>query len=301
MVEPTQGQHVAATSAIDVLVSADALQSIRKVTLYLDNAPVAERTFDQQAQTSFEEVIPVAVSAEGVHVLKVSVEDWASGAQESAPVRFYLDTTPPLLTLDTTDLTLADTWGPGSNVLRFHGAVSDAGAVAAVQIKVGAAPWVDVTFDATSWRTAVSVIDADGTTLPVAVRAYDLAGRITEIAANSTVDLAPAVAQGVYVRPETTIISGPAVLSAQNRAIFEFDGAGGNMNAYEAALLAWQLRPKIVIPMHHVLWKDFNGGEQATLDPQLLADTYRRLGGTGQVKMLDAGEGIEFSGTAAGL
>ena len=79
------------------------------------------------------------------------------------------------------------------------------------------------------------------------------------------------------------------------------NGAGGNMNAYEAALLAWQLRPKIVIPMHHVLWKDFNGGEQATLDPQLLADTYRRLGGTGQVKMLDAGEGIEFSGTAAGL
>ena len=36
-------------------------------------------------------------------------------------------------------------------------------------------------------------------------------------------------------------------------------------------------------------------------NPQLLADTYRRLGGTGQVKLLDAGEGIEFSGTAAGL
>jgi L-ascorbate metabolism protein UlaG (beta-lactamase superfamily) len=79
------------------------------------------------------------------------------------------------------------------------------------------------------------------------------------------------------------------------------NGAGGNMNVYEAALLAWQLRPKIVIPMHHVLWKDFSGGEQATLDPRLLADTYRRLGGTGQVAMLDPGEGIEFSGSAAGL
>ena len=45
------------------------------------------------------------------------------------------------------------------------------------------------------------------------------------------------------------------------------NGAGGNMNAHEAALLAWHIRPRIVIPMHHVLWKDFTGGEQATLIP----------------------------------
>ena len=73
------------------------------------------------------------------------------------------------------------------------------------------------------------------------------------------------------------------------------NGAGGNMNAHEAALLAWHLRPRIVIPMHHVLWKDFSGGEQATLDPNLLADTYQRLGGAGQVRMLEVGEGIELS------
>jgi len=70
------------------------------------------------------------------------------------------------------------------------------------------------------------------------------------------------------------------------------NGAGGNMNAHEAALLAWQLGAKIVIPMHHLLWKDFSGGEQATLDPQLLVDTYTRLGGAGEVKVLGVGEGI---------
>lgn len=70
------------------------------------------------------------------------------------------------------------------------------------------------------------------------------------------------------------------------------NGAGGNMNAHEAALLAWQIKPKILIPMHHILWKDFTGGEQATLDPSLLADTYRRLGGTAQVRALAVGEGI---------
>jgi L-ascorbate metabolism protein UlaG (beta-lactamase superfamily) len=73
------------------------------------------------------------------------------------------------------------------------------------------------------------------------------------------------------------------------------NGAGGNMNAYEAALLAWHIRPKVVIPMHHILWKDFSGGEQATLDPNLFGGTYKRLGGTGQVRLLEVGEGIELS------
>lgn len=72
------------------------------------------------------------------------------------------------------------------------------------------------------------------------------------------------------------------------------NGAGGNMNAHEAALLAWHIRPKVLVPMHHILWQDFTGGEQATLDPQLLADTYRRLGGEAEVRLLAPGEGIEF-------
>ena len=77
------------------------------------------------------------------------------------------------------------------------------------------------------------------------------------------------------------------------------NGAGGNMNAHEAALLAWQLGARTVVPMHHLLWKDFTGGEQATLDPQLLADTYGRLGGAGTVRALDVGEGLVLEGYSA--
>jgi L-ascorbate 6-phosphate lactonase len=73
------------------------------------------------------------------------------------------------------------------------------------------------------------------------------------------------------------------------------NGAGGNMNVHEAALLAWHIRPKVVIPMHHILWKDFHPSEQETLDPSLFAGTYERLGGTGQVRLLEVGEGIELS------
>ena len=76
------------------------------------------------------------------------------------------------------------------------------------------------------------------------------------------------------------------------------NGTGGNMNAHEAALLAWQLRPRFLIPMHHILWRDFSGGEQATLDPALLAGTYRRLGGVGQVCILAVGESITLTPAA---
>ena len=74
------------------------------------------------------------------------------------------------------------------------------------------------------------------------------------------------------------------------------NGAGGNMNAHEAALLAWQLGAKVIMPMHHILWKDFTGGEQATLDPHVLADTYGRLGGAGEVKIIEVGEGLYLQG-----
>lgn len=78
------------------------------------------------------------------------------------------------------------------------------------------------------------------------------------------------------------------------------NGAGGNMNAHEAALLAWQINPPLIIPMHHILWRDFSGGEQATLDPALLAGTYRHLGGAGEVRPLAVGEGVEIVGRVGG-
>jgi L-ascorbate metabolism protein UlaG (beta-lactamase superfamily) len=64
-------------------------------------------------------------------------------------------------------------------------------------------------------------------------------------------------------------------------AILCINGVSGNMDAHEAALLAWQLKVKTLIPMHHHLW-DSNPLD-ATLDPKLMTDTYQRLGGKGRV------------------
>jgi len=68
------------------------------------------------------------------------------------------------------------------------------------------------------------------------------------------------------------------------------NGTTGNMNAHEAALLAWQQGARVAVPMHYGLWRDADYGEGATLDPQLFADTYRRLSSEGQVQVLTPAE-----------
>ena len=59
------------------------------------------------------------------------------------------------------------------------------------------------------------------------------------------------------------------------------NGTGGNMDAHEAALLAWRLGARLAVPMHHRLWAE--NPEGVTVDPRLFAGTYRALGGRGRV------------------
>lgn len=65
-------------------------------------------------------------------------------------------------------------------------------------------------------------------------------------------------------------------------ATFCINGITGNMNAPEAALLAWHLKAAAVMPHHHLLW-DRPPSAEETLDPGLFAETYTRLGGRGRV------------------
>jgi L-ascorbate 6-phosphate lactonase len=79
------------------------------------------------------------------------------------------------------------------------------------------------------------------------------------------------------------------------------NGSVGNMNAHEAALLAWHLNARAVIPHHHLIWDRPPEKIAAceTLDPQLFADTYRKLSGKAHVLLPTVGGG--FTLTAAGL
>lgn len=77
--------------------------------------------------------------------------------------------------------------------------------------------------------------------------------------------------------------------------IVPINGVGGNLSTHEAALLAWYVQPRVVIPMHYNMWRPEDFGPGATLDPLEFAATYAKLGGTGEVRILDVGEIAIFS------
>jgi L-ascorbate 6-phosphate lactonase len=81
---------------------------------------------------------------------------------------------------------------------------------------------------------------------------------------------------------------------APHVAMLCINGVGGNMDAHEAALLAWQLGSDKVIPIHHLLWADRSDSADETLDPALFVDTYKRLGGKGTAIIPEVGEEIDF-------
>jgi L-ascorbate 6-phosphate lactonase len=68
------------------------------------------------------------------------------------------------------------------------------------------------------------------------------------------------------------------------------NGVGGNMSAHEAALLVWQVAPRIAVPMHYGMWPEEQYGIGATLDPVTFRDTLARLGSETVVQVLEPGE-----------
>jgi hypothetical protein len=210
---------------IDVTIAVDALASIKQAVVTIDGVQVAVRNLPSGSSTLLQERLTLPITP-GAHVLQVTAIDWDGTKVVSPAVDFLADVSSPALTLATGSLGLDDTWGMSSQMLRFRGSVSDDGTIAAVQLRVGDGSWTDVIFDATSWRGAINVPAADGTTLSVAVRAVDLAGRTRQIAGDRAVDLTPT--GGTVTRPSTTIQDGPSGAAGSQDATFEFSGAAGS-------------------------------------------------------------------------
>ncbi len=77
------------------------------------------------------------------------------------------------------------------------------------------------------------------------------------------------------------------------------NGAGGNMNAHEAALLAWHLDVQALMPHHHHIWAKEKPAPGETLDPQLFAGTYAKLGGPAAVLIPTVGGGFTLGARGA--
>lgn len=70
-------------------------------------------------------------------------------------------------------------------------------------------------------------------------------------------------------------------------SLVPINGTTGNMNAHEAAMLAWLQGARVAVPFHYGLWRDADYGEGATLDPELFVATYHRLNPDGQTLLLE--------------
>ncbi|MGC2399488.1 MAG: MBL fold metallo-hydrolase [Acidobacteriaceae bacterium] len=77
-------------------------------------------------------------------------------------------------------------------------------------------------------------------------------------------------------------------------ALLCINGITGNMDAHEAALMAWHLGAGLVVPIHHYLWAVTTGTAEETLNPELFVSTYARLGGTGKAIVPVIGEKIDL-------
>ena len=231
VVSPTDGEHVVAATAtgveVAVVVAVEAPESIKTIEVLIDDQVVATRNFASGDRVLHDETITVDVVTGGAHTVSVKVVDHADVVDVSVPFSFFADVNVPVLTFASTVIGEGQTWTPGSDIYEFAGSVVDDGTVALVQIKVGDGVWRDTVFGAGGWKVAVQVPGADGSLVPVRVRAYDLAGRFAEIASSSSVDTAPAGAQA-YVRVGTVNTDGPGEVTADTSATFTFAGIAGD-------------------------------------------------------------------------
>jgi L-ascorbate metabolism protein UlaG (beta-lactamase superfamily) len=62
-------------------------------------------------------------------------------------------------------------------------------------------------------------------------------------------------------------------------ALLYINGITGNMDAHDAALMAWQLGAGLLVPIYHYLWAVTTGTKEETLNPELFVGTFERLGG----------------------
>jgi len=227
VLEPAAGEHVAVDGSVDVVVSAESAAGLKSVEVLLDGVPVVSRGFVAGDRVLFDDTVRLSLASGGLHSVQVRQTDWADVTVASDVVGFFADVTSPVVTLDTTDLGLDRTWAVGTDVYRFSGTVSDDGTVASVQVSVNDVPWTEAAFGAGVWNTALQVPGADGSTLSVRVRAFDRAGRSTVIGGSTQVDLLPDQVVP-YVRPDTTVVSGPVSPLAAATAEFVFGGVAGD-------------------------------------------------------------------------
>lgn len=125
--------------------------------------------------------------------------------------------------------------------------------------------------------TAGASIESRGVTVTAVQAVHQVPGFLTEDAVGYLLEI-----DGVRIYHSGDTEYHRSLLGAADRgpvdvALLCVNGTGGNMNAFEAALLAVQLGPAVAVPMHFGMWSPEGYGPGATLDPSEFVDVYTRL------------------------
>jgi hypothetical protein len=240
VIQPTDGSVVAAPDGkVAVTIAAEAAQGLQQLTLTLDGVTVDTATF-APGVTNTQRQVTVTPNGEGKHTVVATATDHAGTTQAKVyPIVITVDKQPPALTIDASTLTISDTYGVGSGILRFNGTTSDSVGLASVQLSVDNGAFADVRFGNGIWQTAQPVNAPEGRTLFVQVQATDFAGQTTVISQS--------IGTALTIRgaPETQLTATPEAISKSAQATFTFQGqAGANeLSGYRCQLDAGLFAP----------------------------------------------------------
>lgn len=135
--------------------------------------------------------------------------------------------------------------------------------------------------------TAGQTVELAGASITAVPALHQVPGFLTEDAVGYLLEL-----DGVRAYHSGDTEYDRRLLAAGERGLVDValictNGTGGNMNAWEAALLAAQLQPGLAVPMHFGMWTEAGYGPGATLDPAQFCELYQRLVPTAATKIPD--------------
>ena len=161
---------------------------IATLTVTLNGAPFYSVTPGGSiTQTTWTQ--PWTPASEGVYTFRSVVADSSGRVQtQTKPITVFVDLAAPQVTLARTIFTTTHQ-APESRQVVVSGTASDSLGLALVEVKAGGTGWQAAAFTNGGWQIAIDFANANGGVTPIQVRAIDLAGRVTTINANVTVDI----------------------------------------------------------------------------------------------------------------
>ncbi|MCE7988086.1 MAG: DUF11 domain-containing protein [Caldilinea sp. CFX5] len=161
---------------------------IATLTVTLNGAPFYSVTPGGSiTQTTWTQ--PWTPASEGIYTFRSVVADSSGRVQtQTTPITVFVDLAAPQVTLARTTFTMTHQ-APESRQVIVSGTASDSLGLALVEVNAGGTGWQTAMVANGGWQLGVDFADANGGVTPIQVRATDLAGRVTTINANVTVDI----------------------------------------------------------------------------------------------------------------